>query len=170
MNKTMIELSNEWWMKLAPLWKKFARETWLCGYDKEDLMQECYLMLVKCLEKYDEGAGVPFESYYKIQLYGWRANQNRKKREVLSINDELYDEIVQSPDPKVNLETQVEDRILFQKIIKELEKMEELDRRIVKEYYIQDKPLKRIAEEIGIKYKAAEFRKGKALKALQSLF
>ena len=69
MNKEIMDLSYEWWTKLTPLWKKFSK-----------------------------ALGVPFESYYKIQLYGWRANQNRKKREMIGMSEEVYQQIQEKPD------------------------------------------------------------------------
>lgn len=167
MNKEMQDLSYEWWVKLTPLWKKFARETHLCGYDNEDLVQECYLQLVNCLEKFNEHLGVPFESYYKIQLYGWRANQNRKKREVLSLNEEDYQQLLEKPDSEMSVEKQVENQLLFQIVIRELSAMQPMDQAIIMAYYVQNKPLKAIAKRLDIKYKAAEFRKGKMIKILR---
>ncbi len=169
MNSQLIQSSYEWWIKLTPLWKKFVRETYLCGYEKEDLEQECYLQLVKCLEKFDEEMGVPFESYYKIQLYGWRANQNRKKRELLSLSEEAYQQIAEKPDEQIDIEKQIENKLLFEKIVSTLACMKDMDRVIVTEYYIKDRPLKEIAEKMDIKYKAAEFRKGKVLKELKKI-
>jgi len=169
MNKEMQDLSYEWWVKLTPLWKKFARETRLCGYDKEDLVQECYLQLIHCLEKFDGNLGVPFESYFKIQLYGWRANQNRKKREVLSISEEHYQQILEKPDSDMSVEKQVENQLLFEAVTRELAKMKSMDQVIITQYYVQNKPLKEIAKKLNINYKAAEFRKGKGIKRLREL-
>ncbi|MDF2614088.1 MAG: sigma-70 family polymerase sigma factor [Clostridia bacterium] len=167
MNKEMQDLSYEWWVKLTPLWKKFARETYLCGYDKEDLVQECYLQLINALEKFDEALGVPFESYYKIQLYGWRANQNRKKRECLSLSEEDYQQLSEKPDGELSVEEQVENQLLFEAVQRELTEMKSIDESIITKYYIESKPLKEIAKELNIKYKSAEFRKGKMIKQLR---
>lgn len=169
MDERLVQKAYGWWVKLTPLWKKFVRETYLWGYEKEDLEQECYLQLVKCLEKFDETLGVPFESYYKIQLYGWRANENRKKRDLVSLNEEMYEWLNELPDDRMSVETKTENKLLFEKIVRELAQMKDMDRIVVTEYYIKDRSLKDIAKELDIKYKAAEFRKGKALKHLKEI-
>ncbi|WP_069999260.1 sigma-70 family RNA polymerase sigma factor [Cellulosilyticum sp. I15G10I2] len=169
MDERVLKSSYEWWIKLTPLWKKFVRQTSLSGYEKEDLEQECYLLLVKCLDKFDKDLGVPFESYYKIQLYGWRANQNRKKREILSLDEEAYYQVTQKPDEQIDLAKQVEDKLLVEEILRALACMDAIDQLIVTRYYLHDVPLKQIAGEVALKYKSAEFRKGKALKVLRNL-
>ena len=170
MNKELMKSSYEWWIKLTPLWKKFVRETYLCGYDKEDLIQECYLQLVKALEKFDENFGVPFESYYKIQLYGWRANQNRRKKDSLSLTDELFEAVEGISKRTSDVSQEVENKLLIETIYQELDKMNHTDKTIVIGYYLKGRSLKEIANAIDINYKTAEFRKGKSLKRLRALF
>lgn len=169
MNQQLIDLSYEWWIKLTPLCKKFARETYLCGYHEDDLMQECYLQLLKCLEKYDASLGVPFASYYKIQLYGWRANQNRKKTDHLSQVADLEDEITQIADETVNIELQTQNKILLEQNLQVLKHMKVNDQALVIGYYLQHRSLKDLAEELGIKYKSAEYKKTQAIKYLKSI-
>ena len=67
-----------WWEKLINLRNKFCRETYLIGYEREDLEQECYFIFLEACAQYDEEMEVSFPSYYKVKLYGWRANMNRK--------------------------------------------------------------------------------------------
>lgn len=169
MDKELIDLSYEWWIRLTPLCKKFARDTYLLGYSQEDLMQECYLQLVKCLEKFDSSLGVPFESYYKIQLYGWRSNQNRKKREFLSMEDDLGGQMTQQPDEKVDIERRIQNKLFYEHIVKELGKMKSMERALVVGYYLEDKSLKELAKVLNIKYKTAEFQKSKGIKRLKAL-
>ncbi|MDF2878406.1 MAG: sigma-70 family polymerase sigma factor, partial [Clostridia bacterium] len=145
------------------------RETYLWGYSQEDLMQECYLQLVKCLEKFDSSLGVPFESYYKIQLYGWRSNQNRKKREFLSMEEDLNDEITQQSDGQVDIERQIQNKLLYEALVKELGKMKSMERALVVGYYLEDKSLKELAKVLNINYKTAEFQKSKGIKRLKAL-
>jgi RNA polymerase sigma factor (sigma-70 family) len=132
-------------------------------------MQECYLQLVKCLEKFDSSLEVPFESYYKIQLYGWRSNQNRKKREFLSQQQESNDEITQQIDEEADTQKQVERKCFYEAVMKELRHMQPTEQTLVIGYYLQNKSLKELAKVMGINYKTAEFRKGKALRQLKIL-
>jgi RNA polymerase sigma factor (sigma-70 family) len=132
-------------------------------------MQECYLQLLKCLEKFDSSLEVPFESYYKIQLYGWRANQNRKKREFLSLQQESNDEITQQIDEEADTQKQVESKCFYEAVVRELRRMQLTEQTLVIGYYLQNRSLKGLAKVMGIHYKTAEFRKSKALKQLKIL-
>ena len=156
-----------WWEKLAPLRRKFVRETLLSGLDKEDLEQECFLQLHKAIERYMPEMGVPFESYYKIMLYGWRANQNRvKARMELAFG---VDETFILSDERVNIEKDIETKILVQEVFGKLEALESVEREIIKAYYLQRKKLAQVATELGIPFKTVEFKKRKALGKLKAL-
>ncbi len=148
---------------MRPLVKKFVRETVLSGLDKDDLEQECYLQLQSALEKFDEGLGVPFESYYKIRLYGWRSNQNKRKREVLFEGEEGFIAI----DERINVEKEVELKLLFERAVKQMEKLRQIERDIIIGFYLENRRLKEIASSLGLDYKTVEFKKGAALKKLK---
>lgn len=166
----IITLSYEWWIKLTPLWKKFVYETRLCGYDKEDLKQECYLLLVKCLEKYDAALGVPFESYYKVQLYGWRANQNRKKYDLLTITqEEEGNPFLKIPD-KQNVEQEVQRKLRVEQIMDYLANLSPKDKAIIYAFYIEQKPLYEVAKDLGMKYKSVEARKARLIRKIRYHF
>ncbi len=160
------ELSYRWWQKLGPLQKKFVRETLLWGYEKEDLEQECYLLLVKCLTRFKEDLGVPFESYYKIQLYGWRANENRKKKEYVGLNEEVNKAILEKPDEEVDIEGSVTTKLWIVALLQELEPLDQVERAIVKGHYLEGKNLKDLARLLKVSYSTIKNKKGKIAKKL----
>ena len=166
MTKEERELASIWWQKLRPLQKKFVRETLLWGYEKEDLEQECYLLLVKCLSRFNEDLGVPFESYYKIQLYGWRANENRKKKEYVSLNEEIEQAILEKQDEEVDVEGSVTTRLWIVSLLTELEPLDKLERAIIKGHYLEGKNLRELARVLKVSYSTIKNKKGKIAKKL----
>lgn len=58
-------------------WLKQSRE--LYQENRQDYESKAKIILYECAKSYDEGRGVPFQSYYKIKLYHWYANHKRKK-------------------------------------------------------------------------------------------
>ena len=153
-----------WWDKLYPLRRKFVSETLLNGLEKEDIEQECFLQLHKAVERYNPHLGVPFESYYKVVLHGWRANQNRNKRNrEIPVEEEVFFFI---KDERTDIERDVETKLLREEIMYLIEQLEEKEQGIIRAFYFQNKKIKEIAEEYGIAYKTVEAKKKKALKKL----
>lgn len=157
-----------WWEKLQPLVSKFVRQTQLVGYDEDDLVQECFLLLQKAVENYDETLGVSFAYYYKTLLRGWRANKNKRaqKREVL-YSEEAFSYL---EDDRVNVEQDVERSMCIEEIYHEVQQLEAIQRRIIVAYYYEHKKIKDIARELGVSYKAIEGRKNKAIKSLRQVY
>ena len=153
-----------WWDKLYPLRRKFVSETLLNGLEKEDIEQECFLQLHKAVERYNPHLGVPFESYYKVVLHGWRANQNRNKRNrEIPVEEEVFFFI---KDERTDIERDVETKLLREEIMYLIEQLEEKEQGIIRAFYLENKKIKEIAEEYGIAYKTVEAKKKKALKKL----
>ena len=167
MKEEQCILLTNWWNKLYPLRRKFVSETLLNGFEKEDIEQECFLQLHKALERYDPHLGVPFESYYKVVLYGWRANQNRSKinREIACEEEAFF--FVK--DERTDIERDVERKVLGEEAISLIEQLEETERGIIKAYYLQNKKMKEIAKSYGIAYKTVEAKKKKALGKLRAM-
>lgn len=160
-------LVTYWWEKLTPLRRKFVRETILGGLEKEDLEQECFIQLHRAVERYNPELGVPFESYYKIALYGWRANQNRvKARKELAFGDE---EFAFMQDERVDVEKDVEEKILAEEVIRSLELLEEKERRIIEAYYFKRMKMLEIANALEMPVRTAQNKKKKALNKLREI-
>ena len=165
MNKEQKILILQWWEKLQPLVKKFSRENILLGWDREDIMQECFLQLQKALEKYDKDTGISFAYYYKVVLCGWRANENRKNRG----KETAYDEVQLSflKDERVDIENDYERKVINEEVKKYLVQLEEIEKQIIIAYYFENKRLTEIAEMLHISYKTVEYKKKNALMKLR---
>lgn len=161
MKESFEETFEVWWDKLKNLRNKFCRETYLAGYDQDDLEQECYFIFRQTWEHYDESYGVTFGSYYKVRLHGWRANMNRKvnQRQNVLLEDETGYE-----DESINIENQIIGKILCEK---GLGLLNEGEYELINAYYIKEESLKSIAQRLGLNYKTAENRKKKALEKLR---
>lgn len=156
-----------WWDKLYPLRRKFVGETLLKGFEKEDIEQECFLQLHKAIERYNPHMGVPFESYYKVILHGWRANQNKSKinREVVFEEEAFFF----MKDERTDIERDVEMKLLVEEVMELIEQLEDKERGIIKGYYLQGKKIKEIANQYEMGYKTVEARKKKALSILREM-
>ncbi len=153
-----------WWDKLYPLRRKFVSETLLNGFEKEDIEQECFLQLHKAMERYNPHLGVPFESYYKVVLHGWRANQNQNKRNrEIAVGEEAFFFL---KDERTDIEREVEKKLLMKEAVALINELEEKEQGIITAFYLQNKKIKEIAEEYGMAYKTVEAKKKKALSQL----
>lgn len=60
------------------------------GYDKDDMKQELYIILLKCMRYYDNDMGAAFNTYYTTAVHRWM-NTNlirvEHKLEVVSFDD-----------------------------------------------------------------------------------
>lgn len=156
-----------WWDRLYPLRRKFVRETILGGLDQDDLEQECFIQLLKALEKYRPEMGVPFECYYKVVLHGWRANQNRvRARMELAFGE---DEMFFVSDERVRIEEDVETKMLLEEVRHQIDELEDEERMIIESYYLQSKKLVDIASMLGKSYKMIEYKKHIILKKLREM-
>lgn len=168
MEKEQSILIAYWWDKLYPLRRKFVRETILQGLEKDDLEQECFIQLQKALERYRPDTGVPFESYYKVVLTGWRANQNRvKARMELAFGE---DEMFFLQDDRVDIEKDVERKMLLEEVFDGIEQLEEKESAIIKAYYLQNMKIAEIASHFQMPLKTVEGKKRRALKKLREAF
>ena len=167
MKEEQCILLTYWWDKLYPLRRKFVSETLLNGLEKEDIEQECFLQLHKAMERYNPHLGVPFESYYKVVLHGWRANQNQNRRNrEIPVGEEVFFFL---KDDGADIEREVERKLLGKEAVEVIKQLEEKEQGIIRAYYLQDKKIKEIAEAYGIAYKTVEAKKKKALKRLSAM-
>lgn len=160
-------LITYWWDRLYPLRRKFVRETILDGLDQDDLEQECFIQLLKALEKYRPEMEVPFECYYKVVLRGWRANQNRARARMELAFEE--DEMFLVKDERVNIEQDVERSMIVEEVCKSIGELEEEERRIIEAYYLQNRKIADIAIMLNKSYKTIEYKKHNALNKLRSI-
>lgn len=125
------------------------------------------MLLVKAVERYDPEMGVPFESYYKVVLYGWRANQNRvRARTKLAFGE---DEFASLQDERVDIEKDVEKKLLCEEVCRKLQELNEEERSMIEAFYFQGKRMSEIAKTLAVTERSAYNRKEKALSRLKKL-
>ena len=143
------------------------RETSLSGMDAEDLEQECFMQLQKAIERYKPELGVPFASYYKIMIYGWRSNQSKvKARMQLAFGE---DEMFRQIDERINIEEDIEMKLLIEEVLDAVKQLEQTERQIIEAYYLQNKKLVEIASELSIPHRTVDYKKSKALNKLRKM-
>ena len=169
MNREQRSLIDCWWEKLQPLVRKFIKETFISGYDEEDIRQECFLQLHKALQRYDEGSGISFAYYYKVVLCGWRANENKKNRGCeISYDEEILVFLIEND--RTNIEYDIERKMLLEEIKELMGTLEDREKQIILAYYLENKKLKDIAVELGFSYKKTQHIKERAIHKLSINF
>lgn len=169
MEREQRSLIDYWWDKLQPLVRKFVKETFISGFDEEDIRQECFLQLHKALQRYDEGLGISFAYYYKVVLCGWRANENKKNRGCeISYDEEILVFLIDND--RTNVEYDIERKMLLEEVKKLIEALEARERQIILAYYLENKKLKDIAVELGLSYKKTQHIKDRAIHKLSIIF
>ena len=99
---------------------RIAKKFPIPGYEPEDIQQECYLMAVDALERYDEQ--LPLENFLSIHLrnrvFNFRRDHYVRKQAVLDTEciDFVEDDILDSD----NTESEVECKELWNRIDTEL--------------------------------------------------
>lgn len=158
------------WQQFAPLIKNWSYKTPLEGYTLDDLSQQSFILLLKALEEYDPGKGVPFEAFYRMRLYSWRSLAFRKKTESPMADEKTFELLSNKQDPAQDIEeifAQKEDKDLLYTLLNTLE---EKERYILQAYYFHHMELKAIAKELGYSYKSLEAKKRRLLTKLRILY
>lgn len=153
----------------TPLAISQASKYHIPSYEFEDLVQHCYLSIIKAIKLYEKGT-TPFGAYVSMAV---RNNLKDLLRNKIKHNREVPDSENLDMNSKEYLFT-IEDEIIAYEQIeymgKALKKLEFQDRKILIDYYINNKKLKDIAQEIEIPIKEVYYMKKKALKNLKKLF
>lgn len=139
----------------------------------EDLIQEGYLVVLECIESYDDSRGVYFLGYLKTMLKFTYLNKH-KQRTHLSLNipagedrDDEWIDLLESHGKNQ------EDIILEKEGVGELRhalsKLTQRQREIVIAYYIEEISIGDIAKRLGITYRTVVNTKTRALERLREL-
>ncbi|TJX14408.1 sigma-70 family RNA polymerase sigma factor [Tissierella creatinini] len=137
----------------------------------EDLLQEGRVLVLECLDSYDESKGTHFLGYVKHMLMYYYLDKNKKKV-CLSLNEKIGNDgeeeiidLLESNDEDVldtlirfELGRHVKDSIL---------KLTDKQRKIVFDFYIKGKKIDKIAEELNISYRTVVNIKNAALGKLK---
>lgn len=142
---------------------------------KEDVVQECTIAVLESLEKFNPLNGTPFITYaylpikQKIHVF---IEKNIYKDS--SYNQKKYGKVeFSSFDNKLDLflseKRFEEDSIRKLEILDLLNNLNEINRFILIQFYINQESIKNIAQKLGITEKSVQMRKGDSLEKLRKL-
>ncbi len=158
--------------KLHPLIISSIRRYYNKISDYDNLIQDGYEVVLKCIQEYDPTKEVHFLGYVKTMLRYCYLNKHKEKY-LISLNEPVKDgetgEIGDFiPDDRDDIEEifEKEERI---KLYNSLNSLTDRQKEIIIDYYINNLPINQIAAKMGISYRTVVNIKTSALKKLQSL-
>lgn len=142
---------------------------------KEDVVQECEIAVLECLEKFNPFNGTPFITYaylpikQKVHIFIEKniykdSSYNQKKHgkvEFSSFDNKL--------DLFLSSERFEEDSIRKLDVLDLLNNLSEINRFILIQFYINQESIKNISKKLGITEKSVKNRKEDSLKKLRKL-
>ncbi len=159
-------------LKLNPLIISSIRRYYNRTELYDDLIQEGYEVVLKCLEDYDPSKGTKFLGYVKTMLK-YKYLDKHKEKYCLSLNEPVGDgkeEILDllegdEKEPIENIISSEENKLL----LGGLKKLTERQREVIVHYYIESKTIKEISEILGVSYRTVVNTKTNSLKKLKKI-
>lgn len=140
-------------------------------FDTEDLYAQGVLLVLECIETYDEETGVPFLAYVHTRLK-YHYLHTRAEKQVWSLDEQAPEsdctrlDLLCADDDTEALLLQEEEREAVKEALKQLT---ERERKCVEGFYFHRLSLTEIAESLGIAYRTAYNNKTRALGKLKHL-
>lgn len=156
------------WNIYKPLCESWASKTYLQGWDREDLIQQSYLVLLETVSKYRLEEGMPFGGYYKVRLVIWRSRQLRKKQDASSNVESIERAMNQAGSLKDDIENQIEDQLLATVIANQLQYLTQGEAEVLQAYLIEGQELSRLCQRFGLTLEGLKTRRKRALKKLKA--
>lgn len=158
-------------LRVEPIIKKLINDTHLSLYDKDDLYQECLMVLDMCNNTYDENKKTKFTTYFytsaKNRMYDLIRYDNREKRPDLRSFEDVDILLNDVLDTNIDLEeTGFTD--MFFKMIEYLEKMPRGD--ITISIYRDEMTMKEVAEKHGISEQRVQQLNKRNIEKLKKVF
>ncbi|MBU5317429.1 sigma-70 family RNA polymerase sigma factor [Clostridium bornimense] len=150
---------------------KQCNKIYIEGYDKEDLIQEGYISLIKAIEKYDETKGnfVAYGTRAIVNNYYMMIRNRAKYNGTASLNksnDENI-ELIDIIEGNENIEEKIILKEDVKSVIEAINNFSDDDKKLIINLQISKIPGKQLAKELGISYLALCKRKERALKKLR---
>lgn len=139
----------------------------------DDALQDGYLTILKCVEKYDLSSEYPFPAYARIAVIHNMRSFAKKIKDEVSLDEPLCEEggtILDTIKSDVNIEsTEIQSEIL-RTLQYALGKLSKKQREIIYAYYFKNIPLKDIAKNKRCHYMAVVKLKERGINALRMEF
>ena len=150
---------------------KQCNKIYIEGYDKEDLIQEGYISLMKAMEKYDEskGAFVAYGTRAIVNNYYMMIRNRAKYNGTASLNrsnDENI-ELIDIIEGNENIEEKMILREDIKEVMEAIDDMNDSDKKLIIDLQVNKISGKQLAKELGISYVALCKRKERALKKVK---
>lgn len=142
--------------------------------DFDDLIQEGYLVVLQCIENYDESKEVYFLGYVKTMLKFTYLNKHKEKT-YLSLNiavgndgdEELINLLESQDDGPLDLALNLEESREIQKVLLNLTNRQ---REVIIGYYVEGLSIKEISKRLSISYRTVVNTKTRALEKMKDSF
>ena len=161
------------WEDFQPLVISCMRKFYVTLPQREDIRQEAFIQLLQCANTYDLSQGVPFESYFKMNLNYWFLNRIRKKTELLvvdhdwqsglSMADLMISTLGNAPEAAEISETNAA-------LGEALGGLTAKQHQAVTLFYFGGIPLTQISKQMGCSYKVACKHKEAGIKKIRKIF
>lgn len=156
--------------KLYPLVISSIRRYYKKKNDYEDLIQEGYEIILKCIEDYDPKRKVHLLGYIKTMLKYHYLNKHREKT-ALSLNEpledgEMVDLVVGDEKDPLDMLVEREECTILKKSIETLTPRQ---KKVIIDFYIKNLSISEIAENMGISYRTVVNLKANGLKKLKNI-
>ncbi|WP_288222073.1 sigma-70 family RNA polymerase sigma factor [uncultured Clostridium sp.] len=158
-----------------PLINNTAISFYIYGYDSDDIKQIATIAIIKAIDKFNVELINSFPAYVKkcvrnslykeIEKATKVYFKNKESKEIATLIDhkEIIDEGINIQDDYLKKEGKV-------RLEKAIRLLSEKDRSILKYLYVENKTLKKYAEENSLEYHKARYMKDKAIRKLKELY
>lgn len=162
------------WLELRPMWNKWAYKMSQVDYEKADWEQQSYILLGEAVGTYDETYGISFTAYYRMLLYRTGKKCMLKQRDLLLFGEEGEHILYEKADKTVQIEQEVmyKEQEAFTHLIlgQALDTLKPEERQIIEDFYLNHKPISKLAKEYETTYAAIECKKRRIMKKLKGFF
>ena len=164
---------------LMTLWEDFQPLVMSCMWkfyvtpsQREDICQEAFIKLLECAKAYDPSQGVPFESYFKMNLNYWFLNRIRKKTELLVVDQDWQSgfsmtDLMESTLGNASQAAEISETT--EALGEALKGLTAKQHQAVTLFYFGGIPLTQISEQMGCSYKVACKHKDAGIKKIRKM-
>lgn len=170
-NKAKEKLLN----KLKPAILSAIKRYYNVCQEYDDLIQEGYELILKCMKEYDFDKNVHFLWFVKLRLKYYYLDKNKKQIGCVSLNSPVFSDnenielIDIIADEKPNHEEIVIKNENIRKLCYGIKNLTQRQKDIILRYYFKNQPMKDIAREMGISYRTVVNLKTKGINKLKKI-
>ena len=159
--------------KFEPLIKKSSRKYYINGYEQRDVKQLAYMATLKAIKKFDTEKSNYFPLYVKRTIQNSIYKELLKSKEKFNVNKTNKElkpitEIENIEDKSINIDEEIIKKERREILINLINKMAPEERELIIEIFIEEKTLKKYAEEKNMKYHRVFYLKKKILQKIES--